>query len=51
MIVFMGDEDKTDENFTGWEIVSVTENLIELDLNFREPLQVSQGDAYDRLIV
>ena len=45
------DEDEIDDNLTSWEIVSVNEKLIEVDLNFRDPLLVSQGDAYDRLVV
>ena len=50
-VMMKSDEDEIDDNLTGWEIVSVNEKLIEVDLNFRDPLLVSQGDAYDRLVV
>ena len=46
-----GDEDVIDENLTDWMIESVSEKLIEIDLKFQEPLMVSQGENYDKLIV
>ena len=49
--MFKGDEDKVDDNLIGWEVVSVTKTLIEIDLEFRDPLGVSQGDNHDRLFV
>ena len=41
LIMFDGDEDVVDDNLIDWVIVSVGESLIEIDLKFQEPLQVS----------
>ena len=49
--MYKGDVDEIDDNLIGWEIVSVSEKLIEIDLEFRAPLNVSHGDEYDRLFV
>ena len=49
--MFKGDEDKVDDNLIGWKVVSVTKTLIEIDLEFRDPLGVSQGENFDRLFV
>ena len=46
-----GDSDEQNENLQDWQIVSVSSELIEIDLNFANPLEVSQGEAKDRLIV
>ena len=46
-----GDSDEQNENLEVWQIVSVSSELIEIDLNFVKPLEVSQGEAKDRLIV
>ena len=46
-----GDSNEQNENLEGWQIVSVSSELIEIDLNFVKPLEVSQGEAKDRLIV
>ena len=46
-----GDDEVEDGNLLSWNIVSVGDKLIEIDLNFDQPLQVSQGDESDKLIV
>ena len=45
------DEESIDENLKSWKIVSVSPTLIEIDLVFEKPLQVSQGDGYDKFII
>ena len=49
--MFQGDQDEIDYNLLGWKIVSVGKRLIEIDLIFEDPLDVSQGDAFDRLFI
>ena len=51
LIVLKGDSDELDENLKSWEIISVSSQLIEIDLEFEEPLYVSQGYNRDRLVV
>ena len=34
VIMMSGEEEEVNENFTGWEVVTVNPNLIEIDLNF-----------------
>ena len=51
LIMLDGDEDVISDNLIDWKIASVSEKLIEVDLNFQEPLMVSQGENYDKLIV
>ena len=51
LIVLKGDYDELDENLKSWEIISVSSQLIEIDLVFEEPLYVSQGYKRDRLVV
>lgn len=36
-----GDTEEIDENLTSWEIVSVSPQLIEIDITFAKPLGVS----------
>ena len=47
IVMFKGEEEELDQNLGSWEIVSVSDTLIEIDLHFEEPLQVSQGDQYE----
>ena len=51
IVMFKGEEEELDQNLGSWEIVSVSDTLIEIDLHFEEPLLVSQGDQYEQLIV
>ena len=51
LVVYKGDELVEDENLLRWEIVSVEEELIEIDLFFERPLHVSQQDDPEKLIV
>ena len=41
IVMFKGEEEELDQNLGSWEIVSVSDTLIELDLHFEEPLLVS----------
>ena len=50
LFIFRGDEDIQDDNLKSWKISSVSPTLIEIDLEFENPVQVSQGDKNDRLI-
>ena len=50
LIMLKGDEDVQDDNLKSWKIISVSPTLIEIDLEFENPVQVSQGDNNDRLI-
>ena len=43
LIVLKGDYDEPDENLKSWEIISVSSQLIEIDMEFEKPLYVSQG--------
>ena len=46
-----GDSLETDENLVSWNVTSVERRLIRLDLEFESPLEVSQGDNPDILVV
>lgn len=50
-----GDSDEEEagksDNLIAWKVISVDPKLIEIQLEFRRPLQVSQGDQYDQLFV
>ena len=46
-----GDSLSEDENLISWEIVAVDPSLIEIDLKFEKPLEVSSGDEYDTLLI
>ena len=39
------------DNLVGWAVSSVNSKEILVDLDFAEPLQVSQGDTQDLLLV
>ena len=51
LAILKGEEEVPDDFLTSWEIVSVSATLIEIDLHFKDPLLVSQGDEYHRLFV
>ena len=51
LMMYKGDEDEEDDNLLSWEIKTVSPTLIEIDLTFERPLDVSQGDAYDKLLI
>ena len=51
LVMYKGDEDVEDDNLLSWEITTVSPTLIEIDLTFERPQDVSQGDAYDRLLI
>ena len=46
-----GDLKAVNDNLSGWNIVSVDQNSIEVSLQFKEPLMVSQGDEADQLLI
>ena len=39
--MFKGDEDVIDDNLKSWKIISVTSKLIEIEVVFENPIQVS----------
>ena len=46
-----GDSLEIDENLISWSIETVTSTLISLNLEFKSPLKVSQGDQPDQIVV
>ena len=50
-MVQRGEEEEGVNNLLSWQIVSVSEKLIEIDLVFARPLHVSQGEIADKLLV
>ena len=51
LLMLSGDAEKVDENLVSWKIKDVTSTSITVDLEFKDPLAVSQGDVPDILIV
>ena len=51
LLMVNGDTQLIDDNLMGWKLVSVRPTKIEIDLEFREPLLVSQGDVPDKLLL
>ena len=49
--MYSPDEEKALENLLSWTVVSVSSKLIEIDLEFDQPLNVSQGDSRDQLLI
>ena len=45
------DSETVSENLTGWRITSLTPREVKLALTFANPLEVSQGDERDSLLV
>ena len=45
------DSETVSENLTGWRITSLTPREVKLALRFANPLEVSQGDERDSLLV
>ena len=41
IIMFSGDEEVVNDNLADWEIVTMNQNLIEIDMKFQDPLNVS----------
>ena len=46
-----GETEEVDDNLIGWQIVSISSTNIDIDLEFEEPLEVSQADNPDKLLV
>ena len=46
-----GDDEVLDDNLERWQIVSVAEKLIIIKLSFANPLLVSHGEVYDKLVI
>ena len=51
LAVVNGDTKELDDNLTGWKLVSADANKLEINLEFREPSHVSQGDIPDKLLI
>ena len=45
------DSETVSENLTGWRITSLTSREVKIALTFENPLEVSQGDERDALLV
>ena len=46
-----GDTEEIDDNLIDWKLVSVNPEKLEIDLEFREPILVSQGDSPDSILI
>ena len=46
-----GDDETIDDNLTSWKIKSVSASQISVDLDFKSPLLVSQGDSPELIVV
>ena len=46
-----GEDKKVDKNLVSWTVTSVTSQLILIDLEFDQPLRVSQEDYPDEIVV
>ena len=44
-------EEELDPNFIAWSVVEITSLSMSIKLEFNKPLDVSQGDEKDKLIV
>ena len=45
------DTEAPSENFRGWKVDTATQDRIEISLDFVKPIDVSQGDFPDKLLV
>ena len=45
------DEELVDTNLLNWTVTSVQQELIQIKLEFKQPLEVSQGDEPDYLVI
>lgn len=46
-----GESESIDENLQSWQVVSISPTLIKVELEFKDPLQVSQGDTPDQVVI
>ena len=46
-----GDTGIPDDNLISWKLVSATSTSLEIELEFRAPIEVSQGDVLDKLLI
>ena len=44
-------EEEAVDNMIGWEVTSVTSTSMDVQMNFKKPIEVSQGDEADFIIV
>ena len=51
VIMLSGDDEEIDDNLTSWTVKSVKSELINVKLEFRSPLEVSQGDYPDKIVI
>ena len=51
VMMISGDTEEIDDNLIDWKLVSVDSEKLEIDLEFREPILVSQGDSPDRILI
>ena len=43
--------EQLNQNLLDWKLVSVSSTKIEIDLDFKDPLKVSQGEQPDKLFI
>ena len=51
VLMISGDTEEVDENLVDWQLVTIDPEKLEIDLEFREPIQVSQGENPDRILI
>ena len=51
IMMLSGDKEEFDGNLLSWKLVSISPTLMEVDLEFYKPLEVSQGDIADKIVV
>ena len=51
VMMLSGDNEMIDDNLKDWKLISVTSSEITVDVEYENPLLVSQGDIPDILVV
>ena len=51
LVMISGKTKQPNDNMIGWKLISAEPTKLEVDLEFREPLEVSQGDIPDKLLI
>ena len=50
-MMLSGETEEIDQNLKSWTVKSVYEKRINIELEFDQPLQVSQGDEPDKIVI
>ena len=51
LFMISGETKQPSDNMISWKLFSAEPTKLEIDLEFREPLEVSQGDIPDKLLI